>query len=958
MAICLAMALPTASNALSLGDIESKSSLNQPFQGRINLLSTTLAEAKSLRVRVAPAAVFNRVGIDRPAFLNSIRFRTTVQNGKPVILVSSNQPINEPFLNFLLEVSWPNGQLLKEYTVLLDPPVLMRPNTAIASNNAGVRAEPRAQGRITRPAVQQRRAAPQPRVAPRRTPQQVRQAQRLQRQVSATQQKRVAEQRQLLAAQRKLAAENGTATRAASASSNKYRVRRGDTLSKVAKKLGYRGVRKGQMMVALFEKNRRAFSKGNMNNLKAGVLMTRPSLQQSKSTTSRAARAQIVAQAREWKKLRVASTKTAGSKSAASTRSARIEVVGSKNTIDKGSQAGNASVTGLNNQLTLLTESLTTKQKENEELKSRVTDLESLLRKKNRLITLKSEQLSQLQSGMNATAVDPSSEVKAPEEATTDAAEVVNAPVVTNEGTDIQQEVANTLANENGEIVRAENKSAFENIEPSTETVEPEVASEEPASPFTNEADEKGSFDVMSLLEDPRALGVGCGTLLALLGGFWYMRRRKANEYQDSPDFVDDTNIDVDEHAEEFSTSTQIDDSEMFDESEYVDHDEVTKAEDISESEEVSVETEEENDELEDIIQEADVYIVYGLHDQAESEIKRAITEHPGSAALHAKLLENYQAAGDKEAFEKEAKIFLDLDADNKDKYWDDICNWGKVLLPENTMFDKSESGGSASKIAAATAATGVAMVAGTAISDALSSDDSEILDALASEESEDISSLMETSSEEFEKLDIEIDVDDQIEDFDFDDVLSEDITGMDKNGDLDLDFDETGSDEFDQLLGDESLTASLDSEDIEIQDLAGEMTIEADLDSTSLNLDLDSDDFDKLMPENHAYKSTDSDDQAEVPAEDSLEEIVAETKQDDAEDDLLAGFDDNLSFLDLDNDSDVIEETQIETKIDLAKAYIDMGDIDGARSTLEEVIEDGSEDQKREAEELLQHNG
>jgi len=72
----------------------------------------------------------------------------------------------------------------------------------------------------------------------------------------------------------------------------------------------------------------------------------------------------------------------------------------------------------------------------------------------------------------------------------------------------------------------------------------------------------------------------------------------------------------------------------------------------------------------------------------------------------------------------------------------------------------------------------------------------------------------------------------------------------------------------------------------------------------------------------------------------------------------LLADFDDNLSFLDLDDDAEVIGETQIETKIDLAKAYIDMGDMDGARSTLEEVLEAGNEDQKRQAEELLHQNG
>ena len=953
LAICMAMALPTASNALSLGEIESKSSLNQPFQGRINLLSTTAAEAKSLKVRVASAEVFNRVGIDRPAFLNSIRFRTTIQNGRPVILVSSNQPINEPFLNFLLEVSWPNGQLLKEYTVLLDPPVLMRPNTAIASNNAGVRAEPRAQGRITRPVAQQRRTAP----ARRQTPQQVRQQQQLQRQARATQQKRAQEQRQLLAAQRKFAAEDAsTASRTTRTTTSSYRVRRGDTLSKVANKLGYSGVRKDQMMVALFEKNRRAFSQKNMNNLKSGALMARPSLQEARATKSRAARAQVLAQAKAWKKARIASAKRSGSKTAAAAKSARIEVVGTTKTIDKGEQTGTGSVADLNKQLGLLSESLTTKQKENDELKSKVSELESLLRNKNRLITLKSEQLAGLQASMKQgsgeTPATVTAETETPEVASTEAPVVASAeaPEVANVGTDIQQEVANTLANENGEIIRAETDPVIENIEPKTVEVEP--ANEEPASPFTNNSEEKG-FDVMSLLEDPRALGVGGGSLLALLGGLWYMRRRKNNEYLDTEVIIGDgTEVDeVDEDDEDdFETSTQVeeselfDDSEMFDESEFVAHDEVETAE----VDTVKAEVEEES-ELDDIIQETDVYIVYGLHDQAESEIRRAIKEHPGNAALHAKLLENYQAAGDKEAFEKEAKAYMDLKSDDKDEYWGDICEWGKALVPESKMFDNPEEAGQDGGIsgaAAAAVATGVAMVAGTAIADDAESD----ADTSSNESIDEV--VAETASEEFEKIDIDIDVEDGLEDFDFDNVLNEDSNTTDIDDEFDINFD--GGDDFDKTLSDDSIDINLDSGDVEMPELVGELDIEADLDSSNLSLDLDSDDFDKLMPEDHAYKATDKVEEVE----ESLEELTAELKEDDLEDNLLADFDDNLSFLDLDNDSDVIEETQIETKIDLAKAYIDMGDIDGARSTLEEVIEEGSEDQKREAEELLQHNG
>ena len=118
--------------------------------------------------------------------------------------------------------------------------------------------------------------------------------------------------------------------------------------------------------------------------------------------------------------------------------------------------------------------------------------------------------------------------------------------------------------------------------------------------------------------------------------------------------------------------------------------------------------------------------------------------------------------------------------------------------------------------------------------------------------------------------------------------------------------------------------------------------------DAANLNLEIGADDFDKIMPENHAYKST----------VDNVKDTLSGKEDIDLDDNLLADFDDNLSFLDLDDDTEVIGDTQIETKIDLAKAYIDMGDIEGARSTLEEVMEDGNDEQKRQAEELLHQNG
>lgn len=990
LAICVALALPTAANALSLGDIESNSSLNQPFKGKINLLSTSVAEAKTLRIRVAPASVFNRVGIDRPAFLNSIRFRTTIQNGRPVILVSSNQPINEPFLNFLLEVSWPNGQLLKEYTVLLDPPVLIRPDTAIASNAAGVRAEPRAQGRITRPVVQQqRRVAQQPRRVVRAAPA---------RTVPA----------------RKTASANRAAPRA---QVTNYRVRKGDNLSKVARKLSYSGIQKDQMMMALFEKNRKAFSKRNINNLKAGALLTRPTLQEVRAIGSRKAKSMVLAQAREWKKSRaeqVASKASTNTKNTVTTtpKQARLEVMGSKDAITADSTQGSAgnnseAVSELNKQLSLVNESLTTRLKENEELKSRVSELESLLRKKNRLITLKSEQLAQLQETMSGDASALTNQTVEPvvtesvngisETAGISGIAEIPTPVV-DEGIDLQQQLTNTLSNEEGQIIREEPPQiAVVEAEPTavSQVEEPQIEAPKVESPFVSETVDK-SFDIMGLASSPAAMAGGLG-LVGLLGGLWYMRRRKSSNDDEYEEF---SSIEIDNEMEDplFEESSLESDEVDFDEPIFTEGEETEHA--FKETDTTLMDANEQDD----ILQEADVYIVYGLHDQAESELKRAIEKDPLNFAFRAKLLENYKAAGDKESFEKEAKSYMQIDGEGKEVFLADISEWGKSLLPDNKLFDGNS---------AAAVATGVAMVAG----NALASEDEEEVEDVVSDVSEAVnfeSSSEENEDEFIDDLASSLDFDDDaLESFNIDEVLSEteedqetdeldvfdefeidldqnDTVKVELSDSFELDIDEGSLDELEvniegldsfiedsdsditpdgtsldltginldfdseeieessasdntivlESVEDDELNFEFDTED-ESDSIDFESSLDNDLEIANLNLDLDSEQVKKILPEDSEYTSSSKED-SKVSYEDNL----------------LAEFDDNLSFLDLDGDDDVIEETQIETRLDLAKAYIDMGDIEGARSTLEEVIQEGNDDQKREAEELLHQTG
>ena len=113
---------PTISHAIGLGELVVDSGLNQPLNAEIELVATTPAEVNELKVRLAPAEIFKQIGIERPILLNKLVFTPTVENGRTIIKVNSLTPVTEPFLNFVVEVDWVQGKLLREYTVLLDPP--------------------------------------------------------------------------------------------------------------------------------------------------------------------------------------------------------------------------------------------------------------------------------------------------------------------------------------------------------------------------------------------------------------------------------------------------------------------------------------------------------------------------------------------------------------------------------------------------------------------------------------------------------------------------------------------------------------------------------------------------------------------------------------------------------------------------------------------------------------------
>lgn len=108
--------------ALGLGDITLHSALNQPLRADIALVDVGGLEEGELSVSLATADEFSRAGVERVLFLNNLKFTPILRGNRSVIRVTSSKMVKEPYLDFVVQLNQPNGRLLREYTVLIDPP--------------------------------------------------------------------------------------------------------------------------------------------------------------------------------------------------------------------------------------------------------------------------------------------------------------------------------------------------------------------------------------------------------------------------------------------------------------------------------------------------------------------------------------------------------------------------------------------------------------------------------------------------------------------------------------------------------------------------------------------------------------------------------------------------------------------------------------------------------------------
>lgn len=401
LAIALALS-GTDALALGLGTIHVNSKLNQPLDAEIPVLQGTAGEAEGLLVQLAAAEDFDRVGLNRSRLSVPLEFSLVKgSHGDMVIKVTSKDVIREPFLDFLVEANWPKGRLLREYTVLLDPPV-MAPATGKAAVATAAKTPERAP---TQPLPEAKPKAP---AKPPKAPPSVAAAPRAE------------------PAPSKPAAAPAEPKR--TAASGEYTVEAGDTLSGIARDVRPdESTNVNQLMLALLKQNPNAFYKENINALKRGSILRIPSADQIKAVGSASeAAAMVHSQIEDWrggaaaKPTLVADTgtptppppkapaaKTTSTPTTAATSKApseRLELVPPKAGKDSvamadrpGSGAGAAANAELKSELARTKEALTSREQEAGELKSRVKELEETKGKTDRLISLKDSEIADLQ---------------------------------------------------------------------------------------------------------------------------------------------------------------------------------------------------------------------------------------------------------------------------------------------------------------------------------------------------------------------------------------------------------------------------------------------------------------------------------------------------------------------------------------------------------------------------------
>jgi pilus assembly protein FimV len=857
LAIAAASALSSGmAHALGLGELTLKSTLNQPLVAEIELLDVKDLTAAEVVPSLASPDDFAKAGVDRQAFLNDLTFTPVLNaSGKSILRVTSSKPLSEPMVKFLVQVMWPNGRLLRDYSVLLDPSKFS-PQTA--------------------------EAAAQP---------------------TST-----------------VAAPVTGATKP-----SQYTTTPRDTLWEIAAKARNGGSIQ-QTMLAIQALNPDAFIDGNINRLKTGQVLRLPDQVQSTDLPQAKAIAEVAAQNKAWRQgRRYVAKPGAGQQQLDATNRARTDGAPAQAATDKLSlvsaesgknpgkgPAGDAKALG--NKLAVTQESLDTSRRDNAELKSRMADLQSQVDKLQRLIELKNNQLAKLQTEGAAAATAPamSAELAANPGAAPAPADTAPAPEAT--PTPAEKPVEATLA-----------------------------------------ASDDQKFN--ELLSNPVLLGlVGGGAVIVLLLLLLLARRRKARQeaekhlrmaraLAEEQPFAADFDLpessfdglDVPPPSVKLATAPTPAPAPAPVIAPVVMTTPIA-APLVAPAAERSG----------DVLGQAQSHIDAGRLNQAAALLEDGVKQEPKRSDLRLKLMEVYGQQGDRDAF----------------------VGQERQLVANGDNFAQVEKLKSRFPAMALVAAGGIAAAAVAAELDAQYVKDL-LLDepqAPAPEPEpaafeDDLDSAFDLSLDDLDAItpvepapapapapvpEPEATGLADLDEFPLDDDLSFDSAlqlkteikeNLDDLSDFDLDLD-LGAQPSPAILAEDDFLLDLDEGVKDFPAAETPAVPEVALDDLELPADFDLSLADE-MDTPDAFEAELDDVNAEL---ESLSNSIGEPTFTEA--DAALGDDDDFDFL---SGTD-----EAATKLDLAQAYIDMGDSDGARDILNEVVSEGNAEQKGEAEEML----
>lgn len=476
VASCMSFA-PLLAEAAGLGKLTVLSALGQPLRAELDI-GATKEELAGMTARLAPQDVFRQAGVDFASVLLDLRFAVEKRpGGQAVVKVTSAKPINEPFLDFLVELNWPAGRLVREYTFLLDPPEIAAKQVAQPVAEARVVETVRGGGAVA---------------------------------------DRVPSARGVVRAAKAPAEPRATAERDLSRV-----VQPGDTLRKIAGETKYDGVSLEQMLVGLFRNNPEAFIGQNINRLKAGAILNVPEKSAVESISQAEASKVYVAQTGDWnnyrQKLAASTGKTpakadeGASQSSAGKITAKVEDKAAPAEQGKDQvKVARADAAGKGAAAADLADQVA-REKALKDAQERMAILEKNVAELQKLLEMKNQKLAELQQPAKKDEPKPVEMVK-PVEPPKPAAPLEEPPKVPEEAK--PAEAAKVPVEE--KPVEAPKSEPAKPVEP------PKAVTPPPPVPL----EEPGLVD--GLMENPLPL-LGGGGILALLAAYFMLKRRRTS---------------------------------------------------------------------------------------------------------------------------------------------------------------------------------------------------------------------------------------------------------------------------------------------------------------------------------------------------------------------------------------------------------------------------------------------